>query len=191
MSYHRRNQKIFPLLLFPISMKQLAAEETDTTYGLFVTLFILSHNGSLVLLPIWGCQPVEEQQTVRAAGMCLVNFAIVGADICSGSCLLLCNLAVNAERKSGAVKSHDPRACQRFCEKSLLVTPPMHRGTFSSQPGSWNAQSGEHFMHAHSCILISQSENELFLEHIVLLLLHKYGCEQMLSSLKCPAQCWW
>lgn len=40
--------EIFPLLLFPISAKLLAAEETDTTHGLFVTLLILTHNGALV-----------------------------------------------------------------------------------------------------------------------------------------------
>lgn len=124
-----------------------------------------------------------------AACMCLLNFAIADADSCSSSGLLLCNLVVNADRKSSALKSHDPCSCQNFCEESLLVTAPMQRGTFSSHLGSWNVQFGEHFMHAHSCILISQSENEFFLEHIVLLLLHKYGCEQMLSSLKCPARC--
>lgn len=112
------------------------SQETDTTYGLFVTLVILSHNGSLVLLPIRGCQPVEEQQTVHAAHMCLLNFAIADAESCSSSCLLLCNLVVNADRKRDALKSHDPRACQHFCEKSLLVTLPMHRGTFSSQADS-------------------------------------------------------
>lgn len=126
---------------------------------------------------------------VPAACMCLLNFAIADADSCRSSCLLLCNLVVNADRRSGALESDDPRACQRFCEKLLVSHAADASGTSSGQPGSWNAQFGERFLQAHSCILISQSENEFFLEHIVLLLLHKYGCEQMLSSLKCPARC--
>lgn len=128
---------------------------------------------------------MEEQQTVRAARTCLLNFATADTYSCRSSCLLLRNLVVNADWERGALKSNDPPRLSMF----LQITPPMRRGTFWSQPGGWNAQFGEHFMRAHSCILFSQSENEFFLEHIVLLLLHKYGCEQMLSSLKCPARC--
>lgn len=53
---------------------------------------------------------MEEQQTVRAACTCLLNFATADAYSRWSSCLLICNLVVNADRENGALKSNDPLA---------------------------------------------------------------------------------
>lgn len=57
---------------------------------------------------------MEEQQTVRAACMCLLNFASADAYSCRSSCLLLCNLVVNADWESGTLKSNDPPRLSMF-----------------------------------------------------------------------------
>lgn len=51
---------------------------------------------------------MEEQQTVCAACMCLLNFATADAYLSRSSCLLLRNVVVNADWESGALKSNDP-----------------------------------------------------------------------------------
>lgn len=77
-------------------------------------------------------RPVEEQQTVRAARMRPLNFAIADADSCSSAWLLLCNLVENADGKSDVLKSRDPRRLSTFPWKIMTSSRADASGELSA-----------------------------------------------------------